>query len=155
MSLSKGNKGFTLLEVMVAVLILAIGLLGLAQLQVTTLKTNQSSYLRSQASNLAADIFDRMRANQTDAQSGKYSLAMNASPPATPSTIVQTDISEWLNQLSTSLPDGDGSISCTDADTSDGLACSPGSIYTITVQWTELQKDCNKGTTSFVYTGAL
>jgi type IV pilus modification protein PilV len=64
------SAGFTLLEVLVAVLVLAIGLLGLARLQMTVMKSNQSAYLRSQASLLAYDISERMRANRTAALGG-------------------------------------------------------------------------------------
>ena len=59
----KKNIGFTLIEVLVAMLVLAVGLLGLAGLQATSLRNNQSAYNRSQATQLAYDIADRMRAN--------------------------------------------------------------------------------------------
>ena len=57
------NAGFTLIEVLIAVVILAGGLLGLAALQATSLKNNQSAYNRSQATQLASDMADRVRAN--------------------------------------------------------------------------------------------
>jgi type IV pilus assembly protein PilV len=60
----KCNRGFTLLEVLVAVLVLSIGLLGLAGLQAASLRNNHSGYLRSQATILAYDYIDRMRANR-------------------------------------------------------------------------------------------
>jgi len=56
-------KGFTLVEVLVSMIVLSIGLLGLAGLQATSLRNNQSAYYRSQATFLAYDIADRMRAN--------------------------------------------------------------------------------------------
>ena len=56
--------GFTLLEVLVAILIFAIGLLGLASLQTVSQRSNHSAYLRSQAVIQAYDIADRMRANK-------------------------------------------------------------------------------------------
>jgi len=55
------TTGFTLIEVLVAVVVLAGGLLGLAALQVTSLSSNQTAYNRSQATQLAYDIADRMR----------------------------------------------------------------------------------------------
>ena len=57
------NTGFTLIEVLIAMIILAVGLLGLAGLQATSLRNNQSAYNRSVATQLAYDIADRMRAN--------------------------------------------------------------------------------------------
>lgn len=59
----KTNTGFTLVEVLVAVVVLAVGLLGLAGLQASSLGNNQSAYTRSLATQLAYDIADRMRAN--------------------------------------------------------------------------------------------
>ena len=57
------QRGATLIEVLVAVVVLSIGLLGLAGLQMTGLQTNHSAYLRSQATLLAYDLTDRIRAN--------------------------------------------------------------------------------------------
>ena len=57
------NAGFTLIEVLIAMLVLAVSLLGLAGLQATSLRNNQSAYNRSQATQLAYDLADRMRAN--------------------------------------------------------------------------------------------
>jgi type IV pilus assembly protein PilV len=53
----------TLVEVLVTLVLISVGLLGVAALQLTTLKNNQESYVRSQAAMLAADILDRMRSN--------------------------------------------------------------------------------------------
>jgi len=57
------TSGFTLIEVLIAVLVLGIGLLGVAGLQSVALSMNQGSYVRTQATVLARDIADRMRAN--------------------------------------------------------------------------------------------
>ena len=65
---SADQRGATLIEVLVAMLVLSIGLLGLAGMQMTALKSNQSAYYRSQATVLAYDIIDRMRANRADAR---------------------------------------------------------------------------------------
>ena len=79
------NAGFTLIEVLIAMLVLAVGLLGLAGLQATSLRNNQSAYNRSQATQLAYDIADRMRANSAGIAS--YTAIMpistaNAKPTA-------------------------------------------------------------------------
>lgn len=60
-------SGFTLLEVLVAILVLSIGLLGLAGLQTHSLRNNHTAFLRSQAVALAYDALDRMRSNRTAA----------------------------------------------------------------------------------------
>ncbi|MEJ2108263.1 MAG: type IV pilus modification protein PilV [Acidiferrobacteraceae bacterium] len=57
------QRGFTLTEVLIAVLVLAVGLLGLAGLQLAGMKSNHSAYLRSQATIVAYDLLDRMRAD--------------------------------------------------------------------------------------------
>lgn len=59
------QRGFNLLEVMVAMFVLAFGLLGLAALQVQTLRSNYSAMLRTQATFLAIDVTERIRAAGT------------------------------------------------------------------------------------------
>ncbi len=60
----RAQSGMTLVEVLVTAVMISVGLLGVAALQLTSLKSNQESYVRSQAAMLAADLLDRMRANQ-------------------------------------------------------------------------------------------
>ena len=55
--------GFSLLEVLVALVILSVGLLGLARMQSTGLRQNNSAYFHSQATTLAYAILDRIRVN--------------------------------------------------------------------------------------------
>lgn len=65
--LTRRQRGFNLLEVMVAMFVLAFGLLGLAALQVQTLRSNHSAMLRTQATFLAIDVTERIRAQGTSA----------------------------------------------------------------------------------------
>lgn len=65
-------RGFSLVEVLVAIVVLAVGLLGLAGLQVHGMQINQGSAMRSQAAILAEDLADRMRGDYTNAQGGSY-----------------------------------------------------------------------------------
>jgi len=67
-------RGFTLIEILVALLVLSLGLIGLAMLQATGLRYNNESYMRSQATILAYDIIDRMRANKSAADAADYCL---------------------------------------------------------------------------------
>lgn len=123
------QRGFTLIEIMVAVVVLAIGLLGLAGLQATSLRFNSSAYLRSQATNLAYDIADRMRVNAVAARGGAYDgVALQNTPPACAAaalagTVANQDIQAWRNALTCTLPLGTGSIA------------RNGTVFTITVQW--------------------
>ena len=70
--------GMTLIEVLVTLVLTSVGLLGVAALQLTTLKSNQESYVRSQATMLAADMLDRMRSNQVGFIAGNYDMANDA-----------------------------------------------------------------------------
>lgn len=117
--------GFSLLEVLIAVLILSIGLLGLAALHATSLKANHGAFHKSQATFLAYDMVDRLRSNRPQAINGSYDQLMTAGDK-TGSTLADTDVNDWLATVNTLLPSGDGSITCT--------AAGPG-VCTVTVQW--------------------
>jgi type IV pilus assembly protein PilV len=136
------NSGFTLIEVMVALIVLSIGLLGISGLVLNTLKANDSSSMRSQAAILANSIRDNMRANLLGASVGPPSnydvayLAPYVITPAsqacfnttcTPAQIAQNDLNNWKNALALRLPTGDGQI----------VTVANGGVttVTITVRW--------------------
>jgi len=68
----KQARGFSLIEILITMLIIAVGLMGTATLQLTGLSSNQGSYLRTQASILVYDMADRMRGNPDRAIAGDY-----------------------------------------------------------------------------------
>src|SRR3569832_1194061 len=72
------QRGFTMLAVPVPAAALPVGMLGVAGLQATGQRTNHSAYLRSQATALAYDMIDRMRANKTAITSGAYNAINTA-----------------------------------------------------------------------------
>ncbi|MDD5393757.1 MAG: type IV pilus modification protein PilV [Thiothrix sp.] len=83
-SCSRGRQaGLSLLEVLIAALVLSIGLLGLASLQIAGMKTTHNSYQMQQATWMVQDLLERMRANKPGAAAGDYNVAINAcgSPP--------------------------------------------------------------------------
>lgn len=103
------QRGFSMIEVLIAVLVLSIGLIGLASLQGVSLQFNNSAYLRSQATNLAYDMADRVRANRAAALNFQYNLAVAAATPA-PGALPDTDLNEWRTALQNSLPAGTGEV---------------------------------------------
>lgn len=119
----RGQRGATLVEVLVTLLILCIGLLGVAALQIQALRANHGATLRSQATVLSHDIADRMRANRTAALAGAYDVAIGAVPTGT--TLSDLDLASWKESLAAILPSGDGAV------------VFAGGIATITVQWTD------------------
>jgi type IV pilus assembly protein PilV len=117
------SRGFSMIEVLVAVIVLSIGLLGLAGLQSVGLAHNQSASLRSTASIMAYGILDSMRANRLIADEGGYNHTLG-DPAPVGTTIPEQDVGAWINELEDRLPAGTGAI---DID-------AAGRI-TITIQW--------------------
>lgn len=117
------HQGFSLLEVMIAILVLSIGLLGMAGLQLNAMKFNQTATVRSHATFLAYDIADRMRANRTVAKAGGYEIASDEDASGT--SVAQSDLGTWKESLARLLPEGQGAIAV------------DGDIVTVTVIWDE------------------
>jgi len=108
-------RGFTLVELLVSVVILSIGLLGLAGLQSVGIAASYSSWQRSQASWLASEMSDLLRANLPAARAGAYNLAFaepgDGCPKISGSSRAQLDLSQWLNTVCTALGgSGSGSV---------------------------------------------
>lgn len=121
-------RGLTLIEVLIALLVLSIGILGLATLQTASLGFNAGASQRTQATMLASDMAERMRANRQAALAGAYDIAFQDPAPAcaAPSasgTVAQQDISTWRMALACRVPLGTGSIA------------RNGGEITLTVQW--------------------
>jgi len=130
--LKSKSSGFTLLEVMVAVFVLSVGLLGLAHLQITALKTNQSADLRTQASLYASDILNRMRANRVASQTGAYNIAAADAIPGSGGDVANQDLNDWRTNLSQALPGGIGGVNCPAFDNLNEFVC------TVTIQWRDI-----------------
>jgi type IV pilus assembly protein PilV len=115
------QRGLSLLEVLVAIVILSIGLLGMAGLQAASLRASQGSHYRAQAAQYADDMAERMRANLGQART--YGHALGNAPP-TGTSVRDRDLAEWLARVAT-LPGGAGSVAVDLAN----------NLVTITVQW--------------------
>ncbi len=106
-------RGSSLLEILVTTVIMTIGLLGLAKLQVANLRNHQNTLYRAEATFLANEILDSMRVlnNVTYDQAAAYVVEAGAtSTAAGPSTVAIEDVSAWKSRIAQALPDGDGHI---------------------------------------------
>jgi type IV pilus assembly protein PilV len=127
-TLSRRSAGFTLTEILVTLVIISVGLLGVAGLHSLSLRNNFDALIRSHASALADEIADRMRTNRTRALAGDYNIALGV--PRTGPTLADADINAWRLRLKAQLPGdlADGAVS---------LAAPPSRLVTITIQWGE------------------
>ena len=151
MQVPQRQGGFTLLEILIALIILSIGLLGLAGLQANSLQNNNSAYQRTQASLLANEMLDRIRANRQGLEAGAYD-ALDSTTTSDPGCITsgcssaqmaQHDAHDWGTRLGNLLPAGQGTVS--------GGGANP--VFTITVMWDDARTgatgtECSGDTTA-------
>jgi type IV pilus assembly protein PilV len=122
------QRGVGIVEILVAVLVLSIGLLGLAGLQMRTLRNNQSALERGVAVMETHAIADAMRADRLTATTAPYSynIAIDADPPTGGTSFHEQVLETWRGDLITMLGDeATGSIDC------NGAAC------TIVIRWND------------------
>lgn len=125
------QRGVGLIEVLVAVLILALGLLGMAGLQSKSLRANQSSYARSQAVMLSYYMMDAMRADRASALLGNYNRANVCNTAAiTGTALSDNNFRDWVGSLRAGLGD--------EATTCGGVACDVTTeVCTVRVTWND------------------
>jgi type IV pilus assembly protein PilV len=143
------QKGFSLIEVLVAVLIVAVGILGVAGLQVVSLQQNRSALLRAEALQIGNDILDRMRANPlTD-----YApVELNDAPPTAtncvtdncnPSEMAEYDIAQWKCGINSNDPEGNPYSICVSYGIAGSLPDGAASIsksngvHEVSVEWAD------------------
>lgn len=120
-----GQHGFTLLEVLIAIVVLSVGLLGVAGLQAAALRYNQSAAERSAAVMQLHSMEDALRASKADAVAGNFNLGLEASAPVG-NTMTATVLRNWRNEITNALGGGaTGAVQCT------GEKCS------VTVRWND------------------
>lgn len=106
------QRGYMLIEVLVTIGILSVGLLGLAALQMTSLKASDSALKRSQAAIRIAELSNRMRANPQGVNSGGYHLGAayvgNTNNEPGTDAIATADLTAWWNTVSSSTSHGAG-----------------------------------------------
>jgi type IV pilus modification protein PilV len=121
-------RGASLIEVLIAVLVFGIGIVGLAGLLIVSFRSNQVGYLRTQAEFIAMGMADRMRANPLGVWAGNYdstayplTVTQDCTKAAacTPAKLAKRDQAQWSAQLNTFLPSPSASIACTKGATAD------------------------------------
>ncbi|MET0330512.1 MAG: type IV pilus modification protein PilV [Dyella sp.] len=145
---NRRSRGIGMIEVLVAVVVVSLGLLGVATTLLEVTRSTSSSYLKQQAVQHAYGMIDRMRANALEGRllSGNpYVVAMQAAPAATtscstctPAQLASMDVQQWLSDLKTALPGGRGSVAV-----AAGVAPNNATIVTVTVQWSDAPAQSN------------
>lgn len=148
------QRGVSLIEVLVAVMIFSIGLVGLAGLLIMATRSNQAAYLRTQVVYLAHNMADRMSANPMAVWDGSYnnnyptatSVTTNcdASSSCTPDDLATHDMQMWSTQLATFLPSAKATIKCdsgsagfTPSSAQFGMRPPYGGNCIMTINWSE------------------
>ena len=135
-----------MIEMLVALLVLALGILGMSALQATSMRGAMSAHHSSQATLIAYDMMDRLRTNRTVALAGTYNITIDADAPAGDGAapLADDDLANWFTVQVALLPAGDGAVNCTNAG-----------VCTVTVQWDDSRADINQATRQFVFTSQI
>jgi len=134
--LRKRQNGFSLVEVLITLVIMSVGMLGIAGLYVQSMQAGRTSMFRHHAVTLAGDVADRIRANPTAAIAyvdpvGADNNCVTGGVDCTPAEMAANDVLLWKAQAQDTLPGGDVAIVFTAA-----AGVTPAS-YQISVNWTE------------------
>lgn len=147
MSLSHSKlrqRGITLIEVLVALVIMSIGLLGISSLYLETLRANRTSQLRGQAIDLVNDIADRIRANRRGRDAYVKAVTDTITPGGCdvskaykPDELAKDDVQCWVNIVNSRLPADEKGLP---PKTSIGVVkAAAGTLdrYTVRIEWKE------------------
>lgn len=140
------TAGFSMIEVLVTLLILAIGIMGLIGMQVLSAKNVNNSQMRTVANNFAYDIVDRMRANPAGVSAGNYNAITGSETSTTTCTstctvaqIATLDAVQWNANIKRSFANGGLG---TDAN---GTVTRNGNVHIVTLTWKEQNKSSTGG----------
>jgi type IV pilus assembly protein PilV len=140
------QRGISMVEALVALVVIAVGMLGIAGLYLSSLQASRSAKLRSYAVELAGSIADRIRANRdagpaysTDAYGGEPAAQdCDAEKRCTAAELAQDDLARWIEDIRATLPGADavsGTVAVTDRNRPES------DNYVITVTWREANSD--------------
>lgn len=122
------QRGVGLIEVLIAIVVVALGVLAIIRMQTSMVQANQSALLRSQATFLVYDMADRLRVDRQSAITGLYNRDFDEELPAAVD-VVGTETRDWLERIDDVLPAGQGSIA------------SNGVQVTVSVRWDDSRGD--------------
>jgi len=163
--LPEAQRGFSMIEVLVTLLIISLALLGTAGLQAYSMRLNQSGQFRTQAVFLVADLAERMEANKPGARKTAYVLAESSTvnslstacttglcpcgiAPGDCNALANFDLSQWQNSVAASLPQASWEV-CVDADRDNVCDVFPVEsnpiTYLIRVSWVDRRVDTTQG----------
>ncbi|MBL8201715.1 MAG: type IV pilus modification protein PilV [Chromatiales bacterium] len=140
MAARRGQAGFTLVEVLVALVVMSVGMLGIAALYLEGLRAGRTALYRTTAITLAADMADRIRANRNAGLAyagtgpGADGGCVNGAADCTAEELAADDWLDWSTRLATQLPEGAAGEIIVDA-------AAPVATYTITVAWPEIGQE--------------
>jgi type IV pilus assembly protein PilV len=127
----RAQSGFSLVEAMVTLVVLSVGMIGIASLYGQGLGAGRTALYRTQAVNLAADMADRIRVNRLGGLSYNGAPAnnncgvVNCAPPL----MAAHDLFLWTTMVAATLPNGVGTVA---------VANGTPPTYTITLTWSEV-----------------
>ena len=129
----RSQRGFSLVEVLIALVIMSVGMLGIAGLYVQSMQAGRTSMLRHHAVTLAGDVADRIRANPRAGIAyegpGLNGSCVSGVTDCDEGAMAGHDIMLWQQQAADTLPDGEVEITFDDSGTPP--------VYTIDVTWDE------------------
>jgi type IV pilus assembly protein PilV len=151
------ERGFSMIEVLVTLLVISLALLGTAGLQAYAMRLNQGGQFRTQAVFLVADLAERIEANKLGAMAGNYDKVAGDSATYTPVTLTNDlcltatcapvdlatyDLAQWQSAVAATLPQSSWTVEQTvnGSAKTDTQACTP-STYTITLHWVDRLTD--------------